>query len=125
MKGNAKIMLLVVFSIFLCLWACRKDSLVRSTSNAVNMTQYLKNNPDDFSELLKILNLSETASFLNAYGSYTMFAPTNTAIKTYLQEKEKLRWKTSVLQIGKVLFAYTYWKIRFRHRDSQMVNFLI
>lgn len=89
MKGNAKIMLLVVFSIFLCLWACRKDSLVRSTSNAVNMTQYLKNNPDDFSELLKILNLSETASFLNAYGSYTMFAPTNTAIKTYLQEKGK------------------------------------
>lgn len=89
MKRNAKIMLLGVFSIFLCLWACRKDSLVRGTSNAVNMTQYLKNNPDDFSELLKILNLSETASFLNAYGSYTMFAPTNTAIKTYLQEKGK------------------------------------
>jgi uncharacterized surface protein with fasciclin (FAS1) repeats len=89
MKRNAKIMLLSVFSIFLCLWACRKDSLVHSTSNAVNMTQYLKDNPEDFSELVKILNLSETASFLNAYGSYTMFAPTNTAIKAYLQEKGK------------------------------------
>lgn len=89
MKRNAKIMLLGVFSVFLCLWACRKDSLVHGTSNAVNMTQYLKNNPDDFSELVKILNLSETASFLNAYGSYTMFAPTNTAVKAYLQEKGK------------------------------------
>lgn len=89
MKRNAKIMLLGVFSVFLCLWACRKDSLVLGTSNAVNMTQYLKDNPEDFSELVKILNLSETASFLNAYGSYTMFAPTNTAIKAYLQEKGK------------------------------------
>lgn len=89
MKRNAKIILLSAFSIFLCLWACRKDSLVRGTSNAVNMTQYLKDNPEDFSELVKILNLSETASFLNAYGSYTMFAPTNTAVKAYLQEKGK------------------------------------
>ncbi|TKC61420.1 fasciclin domain-containing protein [Pedobacter hiemivivus] len=89
MKRNFKIMLLGLFSIFLCLWACNKDSLVRSTSNAVNMTQYLKDNPDDFSELTKVLSLSGTASFLNAYGSYTLFAPTNTAIKTYLQEKGK------------------------------------
>ncbi|SDL94697.1 Fasciclin domain-containing protein [Pedobacter sp. ok626] len=89
MKRNVKIMLLSLFSIFLCLCACNKDSLVRSTSNAVNMTQYLKSNPDDFSELTKVLSLSGTASFLNAYGSYTLFAPTNTAIKTYLQEKGK------------------------------------
>ncbi|MNK00872.1 Fasciclin domain protein [compost metagenome] len=89
MKRNVKIMRLSLFSIFLCLCACNKDSLVRSTSNAVNMTQYLKNNPDDFSELTKVLSLSGTASFLNAYGSYTLFAPTNTAIKTYLQEKGK------------------------------------
>jgi uncharacterized surface protein with fasciclin (FAS1) repeats len=89
MKRNVKIMLLALFSIFLCLWACNKDSLVRSTSNAVNMTQYLRDNPDDFSELTKVLNLSGTASFLNAYGSYTLFAPTNAAIKTYLQEKGK------------------------------------
>lgn len=89
MKRNVKIMLLSLFSIFLCLCACNKDSLVRSTSNGVNMTQYLKNNPDEFSELTKVLSLSGTASFLNAYGSYTLFAPTNTAIKTYLQEKGK------------------------------------
>ncbi|UKT65205.1 fasciclin domain-containing protein [Pedobacter mucosus] len=53
------------------------------------MTQYLINNPTEFSELNKILERSETASFLNAYGSYTFFAPTNTAIKAYLQEKGK------------------------------------
>lgn len=89
MKRNVTIVLLGCCSVLMCLWACNKDSLVHGTTNAVNMTQYLKNNPDNFSELTKILELSETASFLNAYGSYTLFAPTNTAIKAYLQEKGK------------------------------------
>jgi len=53
------------------------------------MTQYLINHPDEFSELSKVLKLSGTASFLNAFGSYTLFAPTNEAIKTYLQEQGK------------------------------------
>lgn len=89
MKRNVTIVLLALCSVLMCLWACNKDSLVRGTTNAVNMTQYLRNNPDSFSELTKVLELSETASFLNAYGSYTLFAPTNTAIKAYLQEKGK------------------------------------
>lgn len=89
MKRNVTKMLLGLCSVFMCLLACQKDTLVRGTSNAVNMTQYFKNNPDNFSELSKILERSETASFLNAYGSYTMFAPNNAAIKAYLQEKGK------------------------------------
>lgn len=89
MKRNVKFMLLGICSTLICLMACRKNSLVLSTSKVVNMTQYLINNPTEFSELNKILERSETASFLNAYGSYTFFAPTNTAIKAYLQEKGK------------------------------------
>lgn len=89
MKRNVKIVLLGLCSLLLCLWACRKDSLVHGTSNAVNMTQYLKDHPDDFSELTKVLSISGTASFLNAYGSYTLFAPNNIAIKAFLQEKGK------------------------------------
>ncbi|WEK20152.1 MAG: fasciclin domain-containing protein [Candidatus Pedobacter colombiensis] len=89
MKRNVKIMLLGLLSSLLCLWACRKNTLVHGTSNVVNMTTYLKNNPANFSELSKILDISGTASFLNAYGSYTLFAPTNDAIKAYLQDKGK------------------------------------
>lgn len=89
MKRNVKIMLLTLCSLFMCLWACRKASIVEGTSNVVNITQYLSNNPDKFSELSKILESSETASFLNAYGSYTLFAPTNEAVQGYLKEKGK------------------------------------
>ncbi|PTR01433.1 putative surface protein with fasciclin (FAS1) repeats [Mucilaginibacter yixingensis] len=73
------------------LTACRKTTLVESTTDAVNMTNYFKTRPETFSELSKVLKLSETASFLNAYGSYTFFAPTNDAIKEYLQEKGKTK----------------------------------
>jgi len=89
MKRNFTIVLLGLSSLLVCLWACRKSSIVQNTSQVVNITQYLGNNPDQFSELSKILKLSETASFLDAYGSYTLFAPTNAAIKDYLQAKGK------------------------------------
>lgn len=80
---------MLILSVLTCLWSCRKDSLVRTVSNEVNMTKYLSNNPEQFSELSKILKLSGTASFLNAFGSYTLFAPTNDAIKAYLLEQGK------------------------------------
>lgn len=101
MKRNVKMILLGICSMLIGLVACRKSSIVESTSNAVNMTQHLLNHPDEFSELSKILEKSETASFLNAYGSYTFFAPNNTAIKAYLKDKGK----TSVDEI-----ASTEWK---------------
>lgn len=82
-------MLLGVCSILIGLAACRKNTLVEGTSKVVNMTQHLLDHPDEFSELSKILEKSETASFLNAYGSYTFFAPNNTAIKAYLKDKGK------------------------------------
>lgn len=89
MKRNVKFMLLGICSSVICLMACRKNALVEGTSKVMNMTEYLQNHSDEFSELNKILERSETASFLNAYGSYTFFAPTNTAIKAYLTEKGK------------------------------------
>lgn len=104
MKRNVKFMLLGICSAVICLMACRKNALVEGTSKVVNMTQYLLDHPEDFSLLNQILERSETASFLNAYGSYTFFAPTNTAIKAYLSEKGKTGvddisaadWKTFV-----------------------------
>lgn len=68
---------------------CRKTTIVESTTDATNMTQYLSKRADTFSELSKVLKISGSASFLNAYGSYTFFAPTNNAIKQYLTEKGK------------------------------------
>lgn len=91
MKKIVKINLLgmLIVSVLTCFFSCRKDTLVNKVSDEVNMTEYLVNHPDDFSDLVKVLKLSGTSSFLNAYGSYTLFAPTNTAIKAYLTEQGK------------------------------------
>ncbi|TKB96253.1 fasciclin domain-containing protein [Pedobacter cryophilus] len=81
--------LLLFLSVLAVVSACRKSTLVYSVSNRPNITRFLQEHPDEFSELSKVLNLSGTASFLDAYGSYTLFAPNNTAIKAYLQTKGK------------------------------------
>lgn len=76
--------ILISAMLVLGIWGCVKESIQHTTSDTVNITQYLANNPQKFSLLSKVLTISETASFLKAYGSYTMFAPTDDAIKAYL-----------------------------------------
>jgi uncharacterized surface protein with fasciclin (FAS1) repeats len=75
---------LISAMLVLGLWGCVRETIQHTTSDTVNITQYLANNPQKFSLLSKVLTISETASFLKAYGSYTMFAPTDDAIKAYL-----------------------------------------
>jgi uncharacterized surface protein with fasciclin (FAS1) repeats len=75
--------------------SCKKVQVVMQTTSDVNIYDYLKQHPDTFSELVKIVDKSGYAGFLNAYGSYTMFAPTNNGVKAYLTEINK----TSVDQL--------------------------
>jgi uncharacterized surface protein with fasciclin (FAS1) repeats len=92
MKRNLKKPLAYVLFLSLLLvvmFGCVKESIKHTTSDTVNITQYFENNPDQFSQLSKILNLSGTASYLKAYGSYTFFAPTNAAINQYLKDINK------------------------------------
>jgi uncharacterized surface protein with fasciclin (FAS1) repeats len=84
-KLRTKLSLMLIHAMLvLGLWGCVRESIQHTTSDTVNITQYLANNPQKFSLLSKVLTISETASFLKAYGSYTMFAPTDDAIKAYL-----------------------------------------
>lgn len=77
------------------IWGCKDAALVYSTTSDTNITSYLDKYPDTFSDFRKILDLTGNASYLNAYGAYTLFAPSNDAIKAYLVEKGK----TTVEQI--------------------------
>lgn len=100
------------------LFSCKREHLTMTTTNDVNITGYFENHPDQFSEFQKILEKSGTASFLGAYGKYTVFAPTNDAIKTYLQSigkssidqidasalKDLVRFHTILDTISTVLF---------------------
>lgn len=69
--------------------SCKKVDIVQSTTTDVNMYEYLKENPAQYSLFTKIVEKSGYSGFLNAYGSYTMFAPTDDGVKAYLTEVNK------------------------------------
>jgi uncharacterized surface protein with fasciclin (FAS1) repeats len=80
------VMLLAAIIVFS---GCKKTAIVTTTTDVVNIYDYLKQNPDRFSSLLKIVDKSGYGGFLNAYGSYTMFAPTNDAVTLFLASINK------------------------------------
>jgi uncharacterized surface protein with fasciclin (FAS1) repeats len=65
---------------------CKKNDIRQNTTEDTNIVDYLRKYPNQFSEFVKILDRTNVSPFLNAYGAYTVFAPTNDAIKLYLQQ---------------------------------------
>lgn len=63
---------------------CKKIRIEQSTTDDVNIVGYLDKRADSFSLFRQILERTGNASFLDAYGSYTCFAPTNSGVKIYL-----------------------------------------
>jgi uncharacterized surface protein with fasciclin (FAS1) repeats len=86
-KGIAAIVT-SIFCVFI-LNSCKKVQIESLTTSDLNIYPYLESKPDQFSEWAKIVDKSGYAGFLTAYGAYTMFAPTNDAIKLYLTEVGK------------------------------------
>ena len=64
--------------------SCKKIEIKPNTTGDVNIVGYLEKRADSFSLFKQILDRTETSSFLNAYGAYTVFAPTNSGVKTWL-----------------------------------------
>src|SRR5690349_6550327 len=75
---------LVVLFTGLYVSGCKKQDLTLTTTNDVNIVGYLEQNIDSFSLFKQILDRTENSAFLNAYGAYTCFAPTNSGVKTWL-----------------------------------------
>ena len=63
---------------------CKKQQFRESTTEDVNIVGYLEKNLDSFSLFKQILDRTDNSAFLNAYGSYTCFAPTNSGVKAWL-----------------------------------------
>lgn len=68
---------------------CKKIEYVQSTTTDLNIYGYIKANPTKYASLTAIVDKSGYAGFLNAYGSYTMFLPTDSAFKIYFTEVNK------------------------------------
>ncbi len=77
--------LTLVFLIALVFQSCSEPKIKESTDETLNITEYLRENPD-YSMFLEILDLTNYASYMNTYGTYTLFLPTNDAVKAYLND---------------------------------------
>src|SRR5262245_40110437 len=64
--------------------SCKKVEIKTTTTDVVNIYEYLVTHPDQYSSMGKIVEKSGYSGFLNAYGSYTLFAPTNDAVQKYM-----------------------------------------
>lgn len=85
--SNKDILQLLVCGLMMAALAfpgCRKINYSANTTGDVNITGYLEKYPDSFSLFKQILDRTETSDYLNAYGAYTCFAPTNSGVKTWL-----------------------------------------
>lgn len=68
------------------LYSCTEQKYAEETDTTVNILGYLEENPEEFSEFLRILEITNNDVFIGTYGTYTFFAPTNDAVEQYLQE---------------------------------------
>lgn len=89
-KNFMKNLLIVITSIIvLVTYSCQKEVLKTSTTEDVNISGYLEKYPETYSLLSEILEKSKTEGYLGAYGTYTLFAPVNSAIQTWITDNGK------------------------------------
>jgi uncharacterized surface protein with fasciclin (FAS1) repeats len=91
MKKYLSILLVVVLALLFITYSpgCKKLEYVQNTTSDLNIYSYIKANPDKYSSVTTIVDKSGYSGFLDAYGSYTMFVPTNEAVSSYLTEVNK------------------------------------
>lgn len=68
--------------------SCEREEIPIETTTDVLMGKYVEDKPE-LSEFLQLAALTNNLGFINAYGSYTFFIPTNEAFNAYLVEKQK------------------------------------
>jgi uncharacterized surface protein with fasciclin (FAS1) repeats len=69
---------------------CNKIEYDERTNYQLLIGEYLAEKSSEFSTFVEVLEKSNSLSFLNAYGTYTCFAPTNEAWEAYFQKTKPL-----------------------------------
>lgn len=84
--GLIAIVLIAMISLGSCIEDQTKKNETFYVFTGEMITDYLQNRSDKYSSFVEILQRAKIFEYLSAYGSYTCFAPTNTAIDAYLTE---------------------------------------
>ncbi len=91
MKKIFKNVCLVLVAIFLLsTFSCSyrlENAPLNLVSNNRSILKYLQND-SNYTVLVRALEITNLSAMLNIYGSYTLFAPTNAAFRTYLTSKK-------------------------------------
>jgi len=75
--------------LLICSDSCKKVQIVSSTTTDVNIYSYLKERPDSFSQITTLIEKAGYTAFLDAYGAYTFFVPSNSAMSLYFKNINK------------------------------------
>jgi uncharacterized surface protein with fasciclin (FAS1) repeats len=91
MNNTTKTTILFIIGLAGLLSSCNSDDVGGSlyTFTDQTMGQYLKSNPDEYSEFTKLLDTTRVISLLNTAGAYTCFAPDNEAMKSFYAKMGK------------------------------------
>ncbi|MFA9190410.1 fasciclin domain-containing protein [Flavobacterium sp. FZUC8N2.13] len=73
------------FIAFLLLQSCTELKFKETTDETQNVTEFLRDN-EEYSLFLEMLDITNYASYMNTYGTFTVFIPTNEAINNYLKD---------------------------------------
>jgi uncharacterized surface protein with fasciclin (FAS1) repeats len=80
-------LLVTIGILVLVLNRCEPVDYQERTNYQILIGQYLEENPATYSTFVSILDKSGSLAFLNAYGTYTCFAPTNAAFEEFFKEE--------------------------------------
>jgi len=70
--------------------------------------EYLENNPESFSEFTRMLDTTNVLGLLNAYGLYTVFAPTNDAVYAYYETLDNVQSMSDMSLEDIKIFCYNH-----------------
>jgi uncharacterized surface protein with fasciclin (FAS1) repeats len=88
-KGRLLLVMVFCLATSFYLTSCKKTVYPLLTNNLLNITGYIENDPAHFSLFDQILQRTGYDGFLQAYGAYTIFVPTDDAVKLYMKSKGK------------------------------------
>jgi uncharacterized surface protein with fasciclin (FAS1) repeats len=87
MKKESLFSLVAALAVLLAVSSCEKDVLEIVISDDKQIDELMEE--QQLTAFLSILDISGMRSTVHAYGNYALFAPTNEAIDTYLQQISK------------------------------------
>ncbi|PRD49200.1 fasciclin domain-containing protein [Sphingobacterium haloxyli] len=82
--------LLLLAAVLWLPFSCTKENFTETTDTRPNISRFLAEH-EDYSLFAEAIKLAGASSYLDAWGTYTVFAPNNSAMQTFLQSEGKGR----------------------------------